>query len=189
MTLPEGGVGQGTSPASMGEEPDRVVMGRVSGPYGVQGWVKVEPWSESVSTVAGYPRWWMRRGGQWTQVVVERALVHGRHVVARLQGCADRDQAFAWRGAEVAIERSLLPAPGPGEFYWTDLVGLQVQNAAGESLGKIAELFSNGAHEVLRVVEQDADGEVERLIPFVAAIVTQVSIESGVVRVQWERHW
>ena len=174
---------------SADDAPDRVVMGRVSGPYGIQGWVKVEPWSESVATITAHPVWWMRRGGQWSEVVVEKSLVHGKTVVARLQGCADLDQAFAWRGAEVAIERDRLPTPGPGEFYWADLAGLQVQNASGESLGQVAEVFSNGAHEVLRVLEAGASGEVERLIPFVAAIVTEVSLEAGIVRVQWERDW
>jgi 16S rRNA processing protein RimM len=131
----------------------------------------------------------MRKGGQWSMVVVERATVHGQQVVAQLQGCVDRDQAFAWRGAEVALERQWLPPLAEGSFYWADLVGLAVRNEQGDDLGTVAEVFSNGAHEVLRVVEPAAAGPVERLVPFVEAVVVEVSLSDRVVKVRWERDW
>ncbi len=166
-----------------------VAMGRILGPYGVKGWVKVDPWSESVATLTRFSRWWIGRPGAWSEQIVEEVAVHGRSIIARLSGSGDRDAAMAWRGAEVAVQRAALPPPEPGEYYWADLIGLQVINSAGESMGQVVEMSSNGAHDVMRVAES-ASGEVnERLIPFVDAVVREVALSERVIRVDWGRDW
>jgi len=105
--------------------------------------------------------------------------------VARFEGCAERDAALALKGSEVAVEREALPQNADNEFYWVDLVGLKVVNAQDEELGVVAELFENGAHPVMRVV----DGETERLLPFVEQVVRQVDMAQGRIRVEWELDW
>jgi 16S rRNA processing protein RimM len=160
-------------------------MGRVAAPFGVKGWVKITPFTESPAALARYRRLWIGRQGEWREVAVVEVAVHGATVVARLAGCEDRDAAARLRGAELAIPREALPPAAPGEFYWADLVGLDVVNAAGEPLGRVQGLFSTGANDVLRVGE----GKDERLLPFVAAVVKNVDLAARRIEVDWGLDW
>jgi 16S rRNA processing protein RimM len=160
-------------------------MGRVAAPFGVKGWVKITPFTESPAALARYRRLWIGRQGEWREVAVVEVAVHGATVVARLAGCEDRDAAARLRGAELAIPREALPPAAPGEFYWADLVGLDVVNAAGEPLGRVQGLFSTGANDVLRVGE----GKYERLLPFVAAVVKKVDLAARRIEVDWGLDW
>jgi 16S rRNA processing protein RimM len=160
-------------------------MGRVAAPFGVKGWVKITPFTESPAALASYRRLWLGRQGEWREVAVAEAMVHGTSVVARLAGCEDRDAAGRLKGAELAVPRAALPAAAPGEYYWADLVGLDVVNAAGEPLGKVQGLFSTGANDVLRVGE----GEGERLLPFVATVVRKVDLAARRIEVDWGSDW
>ena len=165
-------------------------MGRVAGPHGIKGWLKVVPFTEHVDALAAFPTWWMEQEGRWVAVPVEHAEAQGRHLVAQIAECRSREAAAEWRGAHIAVNREDMPAPPPGEYYWTDLEGARVTNARGEPLGEIVEVFSNGAHDILRVHDTAADGErVERLIPFVPDVVLSVSLPERSVRVAWERDW
>jgi 16S rRNA processing protein RimM len=165
-------------------------MGRVAGAYGVKGWLKVLPFTERLDALAAFSTWWVGRADQWQAVKVEQARVQGRYLVAQIAECTSPEAAEAWRGAQVAVRREDLPALAEGEYYWVDLEGAEVTGAGGERLGEIAEVFSNGAHPVLRVREQGEGGRsIERLIPFVPGVVLDVSLEQRRVRVAWERDW
>ncbi len=160
-------------------------MGRVAAPFGVKGWVKIVPFTAAPATLARYRRLWIGRRDEWREVAVEEAAVHGATVVARLAGCGDRDAAARLKGAELAVPRAALPAAAPGEFYWADLVGLDVVNGAGEPLGQVRELFSTGANDVMRVGE----GKGERLLPFVATVVKKVDLAARRIEVDWKLDW
>jgi 16S rRNA processing protein RimM len=158
-----------------------IVMGRVSAPFGIKGWIKVQPFSEKTDSLFQFPVWWLGSGGQWDEFVVEEKAVHGKSLAVRFAGIDDRDQAAALKGREVAIPRARLPAPEEGEYYWTDLIGLDVANLKGQPLGRIERLFESGADPVLVV-----KGERERLLPFVDAVVKDVDLDAGRVLVDWE---
>jgi 16S rRNA processing protein RimM len=161
-------------------------MGRVAGPHGVKGWLKIEPWSEDPATLVRHPVWWVRRPGApmpWREVEVVGARRHGGGVVAQWAGVGSREAAEALRGFEIGLPREALDAPGPDEYYWADLEGSAVVNRAGVALGRVAEVTANGAHAILRV--QD-DGGRERLIPFVAAYVDRVDVAGDRIEVDWE---
>ena len=159
-------------------------MGRILAPYGLKGWVRIEPYSAHPDSLSAYPSWWVGRNGDWRELkVAESVLQHGTSLVARLEGCVERDAALALKGSELAVERQAQSADN--EFYWVDLVGLKVVNLKDEELGVVAELFENGAHAVMRVV----DGETERLLPFIEQVVRQVDMAQGRIRVEWELDW
>jgi len=165
-------------------------MGRVAGAYGVKGWLKVVPFTDKVDTLGAFGTWWVGRDDRWQAVKVEQVHPHGRHLLAQVAECGSPEAAEAWRGMQVAVPRAEMPRLPDGEYYWVDLEGAEVTNEGGERLGEIAEVFSNGAHGVLRVRERSGDGRtVERLIPFVPGIVLSVSLEQRSVRVAWERDW
>jgi len=176
-------------PETLSDTPaERVVMGRVAAPYAVQGWLKIQPYTESVDGLLEYPAWWLGldtgpKAG-WSKYPLLEGKVHGQTLLVRLDGVPDRTAAERLKGVEVAIERSLLPVAGKDEYYWDDLVGLDVMNAQGVSLGKVVGLLETGAHDVLRVV-----GDRERLIPFVAVYVMSVDKAAGRIQVEWGADW
>lgn len=157
-----------------------VVMGRIAAPFGVLGWVKVQPFSEEIDGLLDFPVWHLGRGAQWREVKVLEAHVQGKILVARLPGCNDRDAAAALKGLEVAVPREALPQAAENEYYWSDLIGMDVENAQGVALGKVADMMGTGANDVLVV-----EGERERLIPFVRQVVLEVDLNARRLRVDW----
>lgn len=160
---------------------DLVTMGYVMGAFGVHGWVKIHADTEYLDNLFDYREWWLKQHGVWTACHVQEGTVHGKELIARLEGVNDRDQAVLLRGAEIAISRALMPEPEDDAFYWVDLIGLAVVNTAQETLGQVEKLLETGANDVLVV----KDGDIERLIPFVGAVVQKVDLASRTIRVDW----
>jgi 16S rRNA processing protein RimM len=163
-----------------------VVMGRVVAPYGVNGWIKVQPFTQESRGLLDYSSWQVGREGAWQPRSVETAKVHGAAVVAKLAGISDRDQAALLQGMRIAISRNEFPAPASGEFYWADLMGLRVVNETGVELGTVSRVFETGANDVL-VVEDKVSGVVsERLLPFIETVIRKVDFPGGKITVDWE---
>jgi 16S rRNA processing protein RimM len=158
-----------------------VVMGRIVAPYGVLGWVKIQPFTEALNGLFDYERWWVSESAGWRECAVEEARIHGKVLVAKFSGCDGRDAAFALRGKDIAVERADMPHAGEGEYYWSDLIGLDVRNLQQEELGKITDVFATGANDVLVV-----QGERERLIPFAGRIVQEVDLSAARMIVDWD---
>lgn len=168
-----------------------VTLGRIAGAFGVQGWVRVAAFTARPEDLGRYPVWKLRRdGGPGREARLLEGKPHGSSFLARLAGCEDRETAAAMRGLEVAVPRSALPPPGPGEFYQADLVGLAVVNMKGARIGQLSGMFGNSAHEVMRVAARDDSGRaVEKLLPFVPQVVKSVDLASREIRVEWELDW
>lgn len=167
-----------------------IVLGRILAPFGVKGWVRIQPFGDDPETCAVLTKWWLARAETepedgWKAVAVRTCQVHGSSLIAQLEGIEDRSRAEGLKGWLIGAPRSDLPEAGENEYYWADLVGLQVENLAGEALGTVEGLLSTGAHDVLRVV----DGESERLIPFVAAYAHEVDLAERRIRVDWQKDW
>ena len=159
-----------------------VILGRVTGLYGVKGWVRVHSYTEPREAILDYRDWSHLREGRWRSVRLAEGKRHGKSVIARLEGVADRDDAAAFIGEDIGVPRERLPEAGRGEYYWADLEGLQVIHTDGRTLGKVAYLLATGAHDVLVV-----QGDQEILIPFVQEeVIKDVDLANGVVNVDWE---
>lgn len=156
-------------------------MGRIAVPYGLRGWVNVNPDTEMLDGLFDYPVWWVQTEAGWRAFFVEDAKVHGDHLVAKLQGVDDRDQAFMLKGKPVGVPREQLPAAEADEYYWSDLVGLEVENLQQVKFGKITELFATGANDVMVV-----KGERERLVPFIDQVVLEVDVAARRMVVDWD---
>jgi 16S rRNA processing protein RimM len=167
----------------MQRDPERrIVVGRVAGVYGVQGWVKLRSYTDPMEGLLAFETVQLGRADAWRPARIAEGRPHGRGLIGRFDGCEDRDAAALLVGSEIAVARSQLAPVGPDEVYWADLVGLVVENEAGETLGRVERLIETGAHDVLVV-----QGERERLIPFVRGeIVTDIDLERGRLRVAWE---
>ena len=156
-------------------------MGRVAGAYGVRGWIRVKV--DDPEALSGQAQWWV--GG--VQRAVEQAKPHSGALLAKLAGIDDRGQAQALNGAAVELPQSALPALEPGQYYWAELVGLDVVSESGEVLGRVKALFSNGAHDVMEL--EAPDGGAGRLLPWVPSVVNAVDLERGRIEVQWGADW
>jgi 16S rRNA processing protein RimM len=169
---------------------DLAQVGFVFGAYGVAGWVRIRPFSEDADALLKVKTWWIDKPGLH-DVDVLQCKLHGGDVVAQLVGVTDRNVAEALKGAAVSVPRSRFPALTDNEFYWTELIGLDVENLQGEHLGTVTDMMSNGPQSILRitpVAAPDADPEVaaqERLIPFVEAFVIKVDKAAKKITVDW----
>jgi len=156
-------------------------MGRILGPFGIQGWVRLKTFTESPDGLAEHPQWWVQSREGWRSASVADFKVRPAAVSAKLEGVDDRDAAESLRGCDVAVTREDLGDAAEGEIFWVDLVGLAVVNSQGEVLGRVEGLIRAGGSDVLVV-----NGERERLIPFVAEFVKEVDREAKRIVVDWE---
>jgi len=166
---------------------DLVLVGHVTGAYGIKGWVRIRPYSSDADAMLHAKTWWLDKP-VLRDVDMMQAKMHGEDVVAQLMGVADRDAAEALKGAVVQVRRSHFPPLDDDEFYWVDLIGLAVENLQGEALGAVADLMDNGAHPILKVVSPVvAVGEKpkEWLIPFVDQFVKTVDQAGKKITVDW----
>ena len=182
---------------------DAIEVGRIGEPWGLKGWVKVQPFAADPQALFSSRRWFLlppEKAGPARAVAVSGVVPsllritqvkdHGDAVVALAQEVPDRNAAEALRGARVFIGRGSFPTPDPDEFYWVDLIGLSVVNREGAKLGTVVGLIDTGPHSVLRVTPETlpegvSAQEAERLIPFVGAYVDTVSIEQKLITVEW----
>jgi 16S rRNA processing protein RimM len=173
---------------------DAVEVGAIVDAYGLKGWVKVAAHADAGhggDALLSAKRWWLLKGHERKSAPSLQAKTHSDSVVAHLGGVTDRDVALALRGTRIYISRSEFPALEADEFYWVDLLGLDVVNVAGVNLGKVAHMIDNGAHSVMRIEypATDKSGKSitgERLIPFVGVFVKTVDQAAKQIIVEWE---
>lgn len=159
-----------------------VVVGRVLGPHGVRGWVKVLSYTEPRTNILDFASWQLRSEEGWRVFTLAEGRAHGGRVLARLDEVGDREAAAALTGSEIAVMRADLPAIAEGEYYWSDLEGMRVRNLEGRELGRVTYLLATGANDVMVV-----RGERERLVPFVqGTVVKEVDLTSGEICVDWD---
>ena len=179
------------------ETSEKVILGRITGVYGVKGWVKVFSYTDPMEAIVDYSPWFIRAenrkpgdldNGLWRQVKLKAGKRHAKTVVAKLEHCNNRDEAMAYIGTEVAIEQHQLEGlKEENEFYWRDLIGLRVINQQNIALGAVKSLLETGANDVLVVVSEEDGAVVERLIPWAMDIaIIAVDIEQGVITVDWD---
>ena len=159
-----------------------VELGRIEGAWGLRGWVRIDPWTGEIGAAADYPKWWLGPGRNETRVVSARQ--HGAKLIAKLAGIETPEAAQLLKGATLAVPREALPEPEAGRYYWADLVGAEVVNRRGASLGRVAKVTHNGAHEVIEVA-----GERIRLLPWVQGVIDTVDPGARRIVVDWEADW
>jgi len=172
---------------------DAIEVGRILDAWGIKGWFRVLSHSAAPEALFSSKRWFLlpaEKGPKTFSGTVKLAIVeakeHSGSVVACARDISDRNAAEALRGARIFVSRSSFPSTGSDEFYWVDLIGLEVVNREGVVLGQVRELLSTGPQTVL-VIGYEQDGKPhERMIPFVAAFVDDVDLAARRIRVDWQ---
>jgi 16S rRNA processing protein RimM len=181
---------------------ERVVLGRVVGAFGIGGWLKVQSYTDPPANILRYATWYVQLGAQTHTVKPLQGRMTVKGVQVRFEQIADRTAAELWRGAEIAVDRSDLPPPPAGQYYWSDLVGLRASSLDGEELGTIVEIRELPAHPVLvirrpansvsNMTDKKADKKDDRSdmwVPLVPQRLKAVDLKSGVATVDWGLDW
>jgi 16S rRNA processing protein RimM len=170
-----------------------IVLGRITAPYGVAGWVKIHAFGDDPLAWRAMPQWWISESADapaelWRSVKLSGCRMHGGTLLVRFEGGEDRDAAERLRGQFIGAPRAALPKTARDEYYWSDLMGLPVKNLDGEPLGSVADLIESGAHTVLQLKDEAG---VERLLPFTAHVVKKVCVEGPGrgIEVDWGVLW
>ena len=158
---------------------DLIELGRITGAYGLKGWVAIAPNSNDPTVLKKVKKWWISRlkapagtapttqGGAMAKIKqptaadldfdmfeVMESKLHAGKVVAHLQGIEDRNLAEQFKNGRVYVSRAKFPSLPDGEFYWIDLIGCTVVNLQDQTLGVVREMMDHGAHPIL-VVDVD----------------------------------
>jgi len=197
--------------ANQGNASEKIVVGRITGVYGVKGWIKIFSYTDPMESIVDYNPWFIRaenrKNAPWAQVKLKSGKRHAKTVVAKLEHCNDRDVAQTYIGNEIAIELQQLEVLKQNdEYYWRDLLGMRVINQQGIELGFVKELMETGANDVLVVVPELGGGDkpaskissekatatkaLECLIPWTMnhAIIA-VNLEQKLIEVDWDVDW
>ena len=166
-----------------------IIMGHVVNAFGVQGWIRVFPYTDKIDGLLEYKTWWLGQSdNHWNEMQVVTGRANGNVLDVKLKECDDRDQALRLKGIQIAIPRSTLPdLPENGEqgYYWSDLIGTEVVNLNNEKLGTVSGLFETGANDVLKVKTSSGHAQ-ELLIPFIENIfIKKVDLKCSRIIVDW----
>jgi 16S rRNA processing protein RimM len=165
------------------DEDKRIILGRISGLHGVNGWLKIFSYSRPRENIFSYTSWLIKQvNGSWTMQKVSEWKPQSKGLIAHFDGVDDRDAAQAFVGLEISVSREQLPELAEDEYYWCDLIGLEVVNQAEDILGTVVEIQETGANDVLVV-----KGDERYLIPLLkGSVIKQVDEEQGQMRVDWD---
>ncbi|MCK9621155.1 MAG: ribosome maturation factor RimM [Methylobacter sp.] len=159
-----------------------VSVGKISGVFGVKGWVKVFSFTDPRENILTYSPWLLKKDDETKTINVVDGQLQGKTIVAQLAGVNDRDQAASLTGWDIFISQDQLPKAAKGEYYWSDLIGLNVETIDGVQLGVVDSLLETGANDVIIV-----QGERERVIPFLQGqTIINVDLNVGKIIVDWD---
>ena len=176
--------------AKSSAEDEVLIVGKITGCYGLKGWVKIHAYTEPQENFLEFGAWRIKRRGQLEAIEFDRGKRQGKGLVAHIVGVDDRTLAESFRGLEVVVAADALPQLEEGDYYWRDLQGLQVWCREGNDrvlLGTVDHLIETGANDVLVVAPCEGSiDQRERLIPYLPDnSVTGVDLASGVIEVDW----
>lgn len=163
-----------------------VTVGKMGSSFGVKGWIKIQSLTSPLEKILDYQPWFLEMpDGQWKSLDVDGVESHHKGIIAKFAGIESPEAARQLTGRAIGVDRHVLPAAAPGEYYWMDLLGLDVLTSQGEVIGIVDSLIETGANDVLV-----CKGEKEHLIPFVKDVyIVSVNLDKGQIIVNWESHY
>jgi len=159
----------------------RLLVGKINGLFGIQGWVKVFSHTNPRKNILSYQPWHIEVNGQWQTLDIIKGREQGKTLVAQIKDVHDMDQARTFIGIDIYINKSQLPKLNKGEYYWEDLIGLNVINQEKIVLGKVSSLVDTGSNSVLVV-----NGKKEHWVPYIEPFLISVDIDKQQIVVDWD---
>lgn len=165
------------------------VVGKLGSTYGIRGWLRLYSSTEQSESIFDYQPWFLKIKEQWQQVELESWRYHNNDLIVKLVGVDERESAQLLTNVEIGVDLNTFPELSEGDYYWLDLIGCQVVNLDGYSMGVVTELMETGSNDVLvvRANSKDAFGKQERLIPFLdEQVVKRVDLATKTIEVDWD---
>jgi 16S rRNA processing protein RimM len=161
-----------------------VVLGKIAGSFGVHGWVRISSYTEPAENILEYEEWLIGGPGRWRPVEIQDGRLTGKGVLVKLAGIDTPEQARLQAGVEIGVKRIQMPTPEAGEYYWSDLEGLEAQTKEGQVLGRVDHFRTTPAGTVVVV-----RGEREHWIPFIKDRIIKVELDAGRIVFDWGLDW
>ncbi len=169
---------------------ERILLGHITGVSGLKGWVKVHSDTNPRENIVSFEQWWIEQNGVWSQIKVVTGRPQGKTIVAQIEGVSTPEQASRYVGVKIAVDRSDLPELTKDEYYWTDLVGMQVRLVDGTDVGPVDRMFETGANDVVVVTDQrdhERTSDKEILVPWlVPDVIREVNMDDRIITVDWD---
>ncbi|MDH2926277.1 ribosome maturation factor RimM [Lonepinella koalarum] len=165
------------------------VVGKLGSTYGIRGWLRIYSSTESAENIFAYQPWFLKIKGQWQATALESWKHHNHELIVKLKNVNDRETAQTLTNVEIGVDLSVFPALQDGDYYWHDLIGCQVVNLQGYTMGTVSEMMETGSNDVLvvKATHKDAFGKQERLIPFLyEQVVKRVDLTTKTIEVDWD---
>jgi len=164
------------------KDSDWVVIGKFGRPHGIKGLISVISFTDPRENILSYTDWHAYINKQWQPLKMVDLTSNSKNILAKVEGYIEREDLAYLTNIEIGIRAAQLPALDEGEFYWSQLVGMEVVTVEGISLGKVTELMSTGANDVLVVV-----GEKRHLIPYLPGMsIIKVNDSQRIITVDWD---
>jgi len=159
---------------------NKIIVGRLGDAFGIAGWSHLHSFTDPHDNIFNYKNWQIeKKPNQFEPLKLESYKPHGNGYIVKIPNCNDRDQALLLKGKSIAIERSELPALKKNEYYWSDLIGLNVVNTEGKSLGAIDYLFETGSNDVIVT-------KTRQFIPYLKSVIIEIDLKKQTMIVNWE---
>jgi len=168
---------------------NQIILGKVGAVYGIKGWLKVHSFTDDTDAILDYFPWSLKLGNKTQTVEITDWRKHNKGLIVKVDNIDDRDEAQALVGSEILTSETSLPDLPQGNFYWRDLIGMNVVTTQGYDLGVVSDMMETGANDVLVVKANLKDGfsKKERLIPYILEqVIESVSIENKQICVDWD---
>ncbi len=159
----------------------RLLIGQINGLFGVHGWVKIFSHTHPRKNILSYQPWYIQIDGNWQTLEIDKGREQSKTIVAQIKGVNDREQARSYIGTEIYIEKSQLPELKKGEYYWEDLIGLEVINQDKVVLGRVSNLVDTGSNNVLVI-----NGSKEHWVPYINPFLVSVDVDNQQIIVDWD---
>ena len=195
----DGIIRPGTATGTAMAQTQYIIIGAITGVYGVKGWVKIRSWTRPAGNIVDHQPWLLTlktvgyagnassRDADYREldlqtVELQQTRSHADRIMVKLAGSDNREQADLLVGKQILVARRQLPPSADNEYYWSDLIGLTVHNLNGIKFGEVTGLLETGANDVLVV-----QGDRERLVPFVQGqVVHKIDQEQNTILVDWD---
>lgn len=157
------------------------MVGKINGLFGINGWVKIFSYTDPRKNILSYKPWCIKVQNSWQNLIINTGKEQGKTIIAQIENINDRDSAREYIGTKIYIKKSQLPILKTDQYYWQDLIGLEVINQQNISLGKVSHLVDTGANDVLIV-----QGEKEHWLPYVEPFLIKVDLNNKQILVNWD---
>ena len=161
----------------------KILVGKISKPHGIKGWVKVISFTDPIENILSYKQWIISDKETEKTYYLEDSRVQGNKIVIKLENVNDRNDADLLKNLQIQVNRSDLPELDQNSYYWEDLVDFNVIDIKGNHVGKVDSLFRTGSNDVLVIIDETKE---RLLVPFIMEeVIKYVDLAKELISIDW----